>query len=384
MSRNNETQAAEVSSMGLRRWSSRGFTLVELLVVIAIIGILVALLLPAIQAAREAARRAQCVNNIKQLGIASHNYLSAKKDVLPGGLFQEFRTPGGYQGQSFFIYLMPYMENQAIYDRWDFGTTPTSRGNNCVNPDSPSASLIPSLLCPSDNPTEKVTKVAASGGSSGNGANFTGYYSVTSYAGNHGSKNYYPTQSPTGSDSTDNGMFYVIAAPGSTAGVCYPPFPPSAKPCVRHDKGVALKTVTDGTSKTLFFGERYNQDSIFDGLQSPDRNDLFIHQFALWGWMGDFKGTAHVTRSAGDSPITGFRGVINRQCPASCASGGNYQCEDDRLQTWGSGHPGGANFVMVDSSTRFITDSINSEVLIAISTRNSASTSAAESSPGDF
>jgi prepilin-type N-terminal cleavage/methylation domain-containing protein/prepilin-type processing-associated H-X9-DG protein len=355
------------------------FTLVELLVVIAIIGILVALLLPAIQSAREAARRAQCTSQLKQLGLAAQNYLSAKKDRLPGGLYQEFRTPGGYQGQTFFVYLMPYMENQIIYDSWDFGTTSASRAKNCATQQSPAATLIPTLICPSDNPAEKVTYVTAS---AGNAAGFTGYYSITSYAGNHGTKNYYPTSSATGSDSTDNGMFYVVAPSGTTAGVCYPPYPAGPGACVRHDKGVALKTVTDGTSKTFFFGERYDQDQIFDNIPAADRNDLLIHQWALWGWMGGFYGTAHVTRSAGDAPT--FRGVINRQCPASCASGGGYQCEDDRLQTWGSGHPGGANLAMVDGSTHFITDSINPEVLVALSTRNSKSTSTAETSPSDY
>src|SRR6478752_1254763 len=107
-----------------------GFTLVELLVVIAIIGILVALLLPAIQAAREAARRAQCTSQLKQLGLALHNYISAKKDALPPGLYTESKN-GVQQGDTVFVRLLPYMEEQSIYDRWDFGTTATgTRANN--------------------------------------------------------------------------------------------------------------------------------------------------------------------------------------------------------------------------------------------------------------
>ncbi|HEY3392515.1 MAG TPA: DUF1559 domain-containing protein [Lacipirellulaceae bacterium] len=93
------------SSAGTR---TRGFTLVELLVVIAIIGILVALLLPAVQAAREAARRSQCMNNLKQLGIALQNYHSARKTFPPGAAFQEGTTWSGF--------LLPYMEENALAD----------------------------------------------------------------------------------------------------------------------------------------------------------------------------------------------------------------------------------------------------------------------------
>lgn len=343
------------------RSTRHGFTLVELLVVIAIIGILVALLLPAIQAAREAARRAQCVNHLKQLGLALHNYLSAKKDVLPGGLWQEVKIPGGTQGESFFISLMPYMENQIVYDRWDR----TNRANNSLTDTSPAATLIPTLLCPTDNPAEKVCYFATPS----QYMTFPGYYAVTSYAGNHGTKSFWPVQSPTGGYSTDDGMFATWGKPCTCpcAQVCY--LRPNGMPPFPHVKGISLKSTTDGTSKTFLFGERYNQDEIFDSISDPDRNGLKIHQWALWGWMGNYSGTAHVTRSASD-----FK-VINRQCPASCrTSSGGYQCTDDRLQTWGSGHPGGANFVLADGSTRFITDSIAPDLLVALSTRNGAET----------
>ncbi len=119
----NPVELPAVSTVELPALSTRkrsAFTLVELLVVIAIIGILVALLLPAIQAAREAARRTQCINGLKQVGLAAHNYMLTKKDVLPGGLYQENKAPGGNQGETLFVHLLPYLEEQAVYDRWDF------------------------------------------------------------------------------------------------------------------------------------------------------------------------------------------------------------------------------------------------------------------------
>lgn len=337
---------------------SRAFTLVELLVVIAIIGILVMLLLPAIQAAREAARRSHCSNGLKQLGLAAQNYMSARKEVLPGGVYQQANSDlpthtsgaGSYQGESFFVYLMPYMENQTIYDSWSF----TDRAKNSATDKSPAAQVIGTMLCPSDNPAEKVCYFASI--PSGNhGMTFPGYYAVTSYSGNHGTKNYYPSDN----DASDDGMFYVWASNNSSAGVCYTR--PSPKPCVRHYRGVALKSVTDGTSKTLLFGEKYNDDPAFNTLADSARSGLLIHQWSLWGWTGGFKMAGHVTRSGGSMPIN------YRVVPSAC--GGGYTCQDWKLRAWGSGHPGGSQFVFADSSTRFISDSISQVTLAALSTR---------------
>lgn len=337
---------------------SRGFTLVELLVVIAIIGILVALLLPAIQAAREAARRSQCVNNLKQLGLAAQNYLISRKSVFPGGMYQQSNSDppahkagaGSYQGESFFVFLLPYMENQVVYDSWSF----TDRSLNSATPNSPAATQIGTMLCPSDNPAEKVC-FFQSAVTSANMA-FPGYYAVTSYAGNHGTKNYYPNDP----DTSDDGMFYIWASTGSTAGVCYPR--PNGAFCKRHDGGVAVKQVIDGMSKTLLFGEKYNEDPTFDSISANGRSGLLIHQWSLWGWTGGFKMAGHVSRSGGKLPI-------NYQLPSSCQGSSGFQCQDDKLKVWGSGHPGGANFVYVDSSTHFISDSISSIALAALSTR---------------
>jgi prepilin-type N-terminal cleavage/methylation domain-containing protein len=129
-----------------RRSSHRAFTLVELLVVIAIIGILVALLLPAIQAAREAARRSQCTNNLKQFTLATLNYENAKKDLprLYTWIKQPQPAAESEADHSFIIYLLPYMEYQAVFDKYDFDYSWKSFQNNL----NASAASIPELICP--------------------------------------------------------------------------------------------------------------------------------------------------------------------------------------------------------------------------------------------
>ncbi len=123
--------------------SRTGFTLVELLVVIAIIGVLVALLLPAIQQAREAARRAQCVNQLKQWGLATLNYESAQRRCSPGIVDndQDYRD-GQHSG---LVYLLPYVEENALYEQYDFEVDWKSPVNLAV-----ASVRVESLLCPSN------------------------------------------------------------------------------------------------------------------------------------------------------------------------------------------------------------------------------------------
>jgi prepilin-type N-terminal cleavage/methylation domain-containing protein len=135
----------------------RGFTIVELLVVIAIIGILVALLLPAIQSAREAARRTQCLNQLRQLGIATHNYVSAKKAFPPGLVAKTYPGqpdhPQTFYRWSSLAHLLPYMENQSVRDLLDLSLPLYMPGAGYSIADRNKAGVahvLPEFLCPSD------------------------------------------------------------------------------------------------------------------------------------------------------------------------------------------------------------------------------------------
>jgi prepilin-type N-terminal cleavage/methylation domain-containing protein len=131
-----------------RRRSSRGFTLIEILVVIAIIGVLVALLLPAVQAAREAGRRMQCANNLKQLALAAHNYVSAH-GVLPQGTAAHDLTAhadwGAQPSHGAFVALSQYLEQGPIYNAINFDLSIFDIPNTTVH-----AVGLATLWCPSD------------------------------------------------------------------------------------------------------------------------------------------------------------------------------------------------------------------------------------------
>ncbi len=140
----------------MRHGRCAAFTLVELLVVITIIGILIALLLPAVQAAREAARRTQCSNNLKQLTLALLNYESTVGCFPPGVINQSPTALFTYPRTTWAVHLYPYMEQANTYARFDFRAAPGQGGAIWMNPvnsqgtNPPTAVVVPGMLCPSD------------------------------------------------------------------------------------------------------------------------------------------------------------------------------------------------------------------------------------------
>ncbi len=220
----------------------RGFTLVELLVVIAIIGVLVALLLPAIQAAREAARRSNCQNNLKQFGVALHNYATVLKTFPPGGCIMNKRQITGNFSASFHSMLLPFFEEEGLKNIYnakaDWKNQTHIKEKNGINSAIP-ATVIPVFVCPSaggDNPVEdkmlNLIFILAVNGSYLDGQRF----GVTNYA----------------------------VCKGVTDAWCLgennsPPGPPYVSEKVRGlfdvNWAVPLRKVTDGTSNTIAMGE---------------------------------------------------------------------------------------------------------------------------------
>ena len=187
------------------------FTLVELLVVIAIIGVLVAMLLPAVQQARESARLTSCKNNLKQFGVAMHNYETARKH-LPTGYEYEYSAGGNTKGFSWGTLLLPLIEEPAIYDQLDF-TKPLYHADNLLARET----HLPTFLCPTDtiSPTGYVEM--------GPGERFA----MACYAANFG---------PPDLDATQEQRAGVFSRNSRTR----------------------LAEITDGLSKTLMLGERQN------------------------------------------------------------------------------------------------------------------------------
>jgi prepilin-type N-terminal cleavage/methylation domain-containing protein/prepilin-type processing-associated H-X9-DG protein len=332
--------------------TSRGFTLVELLVVIAIIGILVALLLPAIQAAREAARRTQCTNKMKQLGLAALNYESARK-MLPyaytpnnslfipktgacAGAGGTAAASNNMKHHNFFTFILPYIEQSSIYDQIDFkldwcSTVTNSKGTTNL---AATSREIDELLCPTTEgrPNTYTTDY-----------NYIAYIDPTKYCSNLDG-------SAKSKRSTDK-LAGMITDTQST-----------------------LRKVADGTSKTImliesagrpnhYVGNRTLKNLIYEenaNLSAPGVGTLAKPTNFQWADDG-------VHTATEDARIWGLEySTVANLCPMNTTT---KVMNCDNYQGVYSFHSGGANFAMGDGSVQYVTDGIDVDTYTSMVTR---------------
>ena len=307
----------------MRRLQNRsGFTLVELLVVIAIIGILVGLLLPAVQAAREAARRTQCTNNLKQIGLAFHNY----HDTYPGGVLPPglLGAGGSRQGWAWGTYLFPFLEKDQFADKLEIGETVfwhSGANSLCRTP-------IDTYLCPSD-PHPEINAGPTS--ASGRGNNNTGGNMATSnYVGNAGTNNLSRLSLQMGADDTPAA---VADSKDHHTGVLFP------------RSYVSFRDITDGTANTALVGERDFED--------PHHGN---HRAANWG--GNLNG--YEARGwYNNVTIANTIMIINAGLEGDENAYNTIAHGQDPCDSWSSQHPGGAQFVRCDASVGFVSETID-------------------------
>lgn len=322
------------------RNSLGGFTLVELLIVIAIIGVLCALLLPAIQVARESARRSQCAGHLKQIGLAALNYEQAENAFPPGVRQWYFNTAVSHRGVPVFAYLLPHIEQGDLLVDWDYSDP---MNNVDRGPDSNTATLIPLFICPSD--------WIATNSFVDTSRDWT--YAIGSYGGNGGTRSYFPQSS------TADGMFFTTG---------------EASEPERHQRPVRGRDVTDGLSKTILFGERTHDDLNYKTFNAAGWGE----PLEAWGWWGastSRKMVGHVTMSA-YAPLN-YRLPFNYegrsgQSPSAASFAAFQHYVDLRISAFGSSHVGGANFCFADGSLQWIGDDISPELLRALCTRAAA------------
>lgn len=322
-----------MNSQSCRR--NGGFTLVELLAVIAIIGILVALLLPAVQSARESARRSQCINNLRQLAIAAHNYHAARNEFPPGLKQFEVSASPRFRGTSLFTYLLPYVEQDQLAKEWDYDLP---MENTKTGPSARSATVITTFVCPTDRIEQNPIDAAGR------------WYGLTSYGGNGGSRALQPDFA------TLDGVFHTTG--------------PASLPQL-NQKSVSIKMITDGASRTLLFGERSHEDPNLSTFIFVSWGQA-IEYVGPWAAIGGRQRIGDVTLSA-FAPIN-FRIPVNYDTRATAdppiATSADFDVYmDRRISAYGSCHPGGANVAFADCAAKFVVDSIPLSLLKAISTR---------------
>jgi prepilin-type N-terminal cleavage/methylation domain-containing protein len=318
--------------MPVCRLRQNGFTLVELLVVIAIIGILVALLLPAVQAAREAARRSQCANNLKQLGVAIHNYHDTYRR-FPSGTRSHQTVPGWVWGHGWIVAILPYCEQGTLYDQLDMvGVTSPHTGliyqsstatHNIYNGQIVAGVTIPVIFCPSSPLNPMVMTGTTVPGPKG-AASPT--YTATTGAVSH--------RTAVNKDGQSNQ--HRARGIQSEGGVLVP------------HKFLSFRDVTDGAANTVLIAEQSDWCYDAGGTRADCRSD-YGHSFMMGttpeGYTGDDRWFNTTTVRYG----------VNHKAWNSTGIGEQFYGCNRPIQ---SIHPGGAQVALTDASVRFLGESL--------------------------
>jgi prepilin-type N-terminal cleavage/methylation domain-containing protein/prepilin-type processing-associated H-X9-DG protein len=339
--------------------NSRAFTLIELLVVIAIIAVLIALLLPAVQAAREAARRSQCTNNLKQIGLALHNYVTAQGVLPPGRINSHIAGAGDCWG--LYAQLLPNMDQQALFNAFNFSLAPdTPDPTNTTG----NVTFVSSLLCPSDASAQLITV-----------SNFP--FATHNYPMN------------TGSD-------YPVVAKIASANMPSPAFAGNPNGPFYENSRTAPADFTDGMSQTVGICE-----TIRSGPSSTYATDP-LNVFLVTGNNSttgpaitsdkDYQSLC-LTLPASTTQFQATKGVrwnygapghsmYNHRRPtndprADCRGGLPHSIRSDPLWSWlslnivpRSRHSGGVNALVADGHVQFIKNSVSAVVWQALGSRN--------------
>lgn len=354
-----------------RRSSKKAFTLIELLVVIAIIAVLIALLLPAVQQAREAARRTQCRNNLKQIGLAIHNYHDIYSVLPPATFVVTGGTWNTHESPSWFVRILPQMDfgtafNQLVMVGTDFSST---TGNTLPdrNWQVLSQLRVPTFNCPSSTlPVARPFNTKSQTRALGAPNQIT--VQVGNYIGISGSFNI-PFNGPrtfacwTGNGQLNAAGMIVPLISDATWNACGTKY--GEKPVM-----VRLARVTDGLSNTLMVGEQGILTRRNGTGQLCDMRGTFAQQNT-----DDGSGIWSSGRNA-NSNVGGYTSLrtpagINWNLESPSTVGVNNYCSGGMLHSvFSSEHTGGAQFTLGDGSVRFISQNINGDTLSALCLRS--------------